>query len=77
MFVGSLRMFSAALLLLEGNNTLPVGLWCPSVSSFVAFMESYKEDELTTTLVFFFMSDGSRCLAVKYGPTTFVVKTCM
>ena len=77
MLLGSLRMFSAALLLLEGNNTLPVGLRCPSVSSYVAFIESYSEDELTMTLVFFFMSAGNRCFAVRYGPTTFVVRTCM
>lgn len=76
-FAGSLRMLSAALLLLEGSSTLPVGLWCPSGSSYVAFIASYRDDVLTITLVFFFMSSGSRYFVVRYGPTTFVLSTHM
>lgn len=38
-------------------------------------MESYSDEVLTMTLVFFFIKLGSRCFVVRYGPTTFVVKT--
>lgn len=68
-------MLSAALLLLEGSKTLPVGLWWPSGSSYVAFIASYRDDVLTITLVFFFMRSGNRYFVVKYGPTTFVFRT--
>ena len=77
LLLGDLRILRAALLLLEGSNTLPVGLWCPSASSYVAFMASYRDDVFTMTLVFFFMRSGKRYFVVKYGPTTFVFRTHM
>ena len=60
-----LRMLMAALLVFDANSTLPVGLWWPSLSSSVALMESYSDEVLTMTLVFFFINKGSKYFVVK------------
>lgn len=43
----------------------------------VALMEPQMEDEFTITLVFFFISNGRKCLLTRKGPTTFAAKTAV
>ena len=69
------RMLIAALLVLLASKTQPELL--PSVLLSSAFMDSYREDVFTTTRVFFFLSRGKKCLVVRKGPTTLVMRTCM
>ena len=67
-------MFSAALLVLYGSKTLARGFSPPIPPVTVALMEPQMEEELTMTLVFFFLSSGRKCLLTRKGPTTFAAK---
>lgn len=40
----------------------------------VALMDPQMDDELTITLVFFFINNGRKCLLTKKGPTTFAAR---
>lgn len=72
-----LRMLRAALLVLYGRRTLPRGFSPPMLLLEAAVMEPQIEDEFTITLVFFFISNGRKCLLTKKGPITFAAKTAV
>lgn len=71
-----LRMLIAALLVLYASSTVAIGFSPPIVLENAALMEPHTEEELTMTLVFFFLSIGRKYLVIRKGPTTFVLKVC-
>ena len=72
-----LRMLIAALLVLYASSTVAMGFSPPMVFENAALMEPQTDEEFTITLVFFFLRSGRKCLVIRNGPTTFVLKTCM